>query len=204
MAVKNIVIFGGSFNPPGIHHYQLAIELSQYFDAVIVVPCGSARNDKATITCVDSRHRIAMAKLTFGNLEKVELDLFDVIKNGFTPHCQLAERFKQQYENCKIWFQVGADQFVLGSDGVLPIKKWKKAGFIWKNLNFAITARGKYNLDEKNLPSARQRKLIELDIPGSSSAIREAIVLGESFEQMVRPEVGKYIKENFLYGFYPP
>jgi nicotinic acid mononucleotide adenylyltransferase len=44
---KRIVIFGGSFNPPGLHHRKLAMALAERFDQVIILPCGS-RPDKET------------------------------------------------------------------------------------------------------------------------------------------------------------
>ena len=42
---KRIAVFGGTFNPPGLHHRAIAIELSKHFDEVVIVPCGP-RDDK--------------------------------------------------------------------------------------------------------------------------------------------------------------
>ena len=34
---RTIAVFGGSFNPPGVHHRQIATLLAQSFDEVVVV-----------------------------------------------------------------------------------------------------------------------------------------------------------------------
>ena len=53
--MKKIGIFGGSFNPPGKHHRDIVEKLSDFFDEIIIVPCGG-RPDKNFYN-VASEHR---------------------------------------------------------------------------------------------------------------------------------------------------
>ena len=66
---RHIAIFGGSFNPPGLHHRLVVEELVRQFDEVIVVPCGP-RPDQPTTVDVDTVHRAALADSAFRDLPK--------------------------------------------------------------------------------------------------------------------------------------
>ena len=59
---KEIVIYGGSFNPPTETHLQIIEYLykEKMFDKVLIIPCGN-REDKPYL--VDSKLRIKMLKL---------------------------------------------------------------------------------------------------------------------------------------------
>ena len=72
-----IAIFGGSFNPPGLHHRQIVEVMSREFDSVIVVPCGP-RPDKETVNDVDPVHRAALADIAFRGIDRVQVELFDL------------------------------------------------------------------------------------------------------------------------------
>ena len=72
-----IAAFGGSFNPPGLHHRAIAEALARQFDRVDVIPCGP-RPDKATVDDVDPAHRAAMAHLMFQGIPNVRVDESDL------------------------------------------------------------------------------------------------------------------------------
>ncbi|MCE9519467.1 MAG: hypothetical protein K8R87_07945 [Verrucomicrobia bacterium] len=71
---RRIALFGGSFNPPGLHHRRIAEILAARFDEVRVVPCGP-RPDKPGVSEVPGPFRAALCDLTFGDLDRVEKDL---------------------------------------------------------------------------------------------------------------------------------
>ena len=66
-----LALFGGSFNPPGLHHRQIAETLARHFDEVIVIPCGP-RPDKPITNDVEPIHRAALADLTFARLARTD------------------------------------------------------------------------------------------------------------------------------------
>ena len=74
---QRIAVFGGSFNPPGLHHRLVAEALVGHFDRIIVVPCGP-RPDKLTTNDVETVYRAALADIAFRDLPRVEVDLFDL------------------------------------------------------------------------------------------------------------------------------
>ncbi|HSJ03477.1 MAG: nicotinate (nicotinamide) nucleotide adenylyltransferase, partial [Verrucomicrobium sp.] len=72
---RRIALFGGSFNPPGLHHRRIALLLAESFDEVRVIPCGP-RPDKPEVGSVPSVFRAALCDLTFGDMPGVAVDLF--------------------------------------------------------------------------------------------------------------------------------
>jgi nicotinic acid mononucleotide adenylyltransferase len=78
-----IALFGGSFNPPGLHHRHIAGRLARDFDTVLVVPCGP-RDDKATTNLLPPVFRAALADMAFEGMPGVEVDLFDLEQDRFT------------------------------------------------------------------------------------------------------------------------
>ncbi len=36
-----LAIYGGSFNPPGLHHLEIVLSLLEWFNEVVIIPCGS-------------------------------------------------------------------------------------------------------------------------------------------------------------------
>ena len=80
---RTIAIFGGSFNPSGAHHRAIAERLSSHFDEVVVVPCGP-RPDKPVTNDVPPIYRAAMADMTFRDIPRVRVALFDLEASTFT------------------------------------------------------------------------------------------------------------------------
>ncbi|KAF0248952.1 MAG: inorganic polyphosphate/ATP-NAD kinase [bacterium] len=113
---KSIAIFGGSFDPPGLHHHRIVEELATSFDQVIVVPCGP-RPDK--VTTVDPVHRAAMVDATFRGMKNVEVELFDLENATFTRTHELEERFREQGD---IWHVIGTEWVYGGSQGKSAIE----------------------------------------------------------------------------------
>ncbi|MCG2693709.1 hypothetical protein L6259_00255, partial [Candidatus Parcubacteria bacterium] len=164
---KKIAIFGGSFNPPGTHHRRVIERVIDYFDEIIVVPCGP-RPEKQTTNDVEPIHRAVMCDMTFRDMPKVKVELFDLEQATFTRTHLLEEKFKERGE---LWHLIGTDIIQRGDDGLTFIHRaWEKGPEIWEKLRFAIVKRSGFGYDLKELPP--QSELFNLEGSGSSSAIR--------------------------------
>lgn len=202
------VIFGGSFNPPGLHHYMVARILQDHFNKVIVVPCGPRGNDKPSTDDVDPVHRAAMVDLTFGSLtdtSRVEVDLFDLEGGTFTRTHDLQQRYS--VDGTDVWHYVGSDLIAGGATGQSAIQRtWYRGSELWHELQFAVGLRPGHRLTEADLPP--KHKLINIDVPIdkplSSSIIRRAIFDRQPYTEMVRGGVAPYIARWDLYRGKPP
>lgn len=193
MSVR-IAIFGGSFNPPGIHHREIAHLLSLHFDRVIIVPCGP-RPDKRTTNNIEPIFRATLADLNFRGLPNVEVDLFDLEQATFTRTHDLQDRYASQGD---VWHVVGGDLIKGGNDGASFIQTtWKNGTAIWNHLNFAVITRDGIDFDERDLPPHHQ--IFHVQVSGASSSIRERIFNHQPIEELVTPAVSEYIERYELY-----
>lgn len=191
---KRIAIFGGSFNPPGVHHRMLAVALAKHLDEVRVIPCGP-RPDKASLDSVPALFRAALADITFGGIPRVSVDLFDLEQDSFSRNADLQVRFAPEGE---IWHVVGTDLIAGGAKGKSPIQlTWKDGRKLWKTAHFAVLTRPGHDIVDKDLPPHHER--IEVDLPGASTEIRELVSRGKSISHLVTPRANAYIERYGLY-----
>lgn len=191
---KRIALFGGSFNPPGIHHRLMAQALIPHFDAIVIVPCGP-RPDKPTTNEIEPHHRATMVDINFAGLSKVRVELFDLENATFTRTHALQEMFEQEGE---IWHVIGTDLIQGGATQQSFIEKqWFYGDTIWTAFNFVVFTRLDTPYDEKDLPP--KSMVVKTNIGGASTVIREAIFSHRPFDHLLTPQVLAYIERHNLY-----
>ncbi len=196
--LRKIVVFGGSFNPPGIHHRQIAEHLIMVFDLVLIVPCGP-RPDKKSVDSSLLYHHKEMSKLTF-NLPKIKFDFFDLDNSIYTPTYLLDYRYKEIYPEARIWHAVGTDLVIGGSEKKSEIHRiWDKGDEIWENLNFVIIDRPDWKLRLDDMPSNSFLLDLSYEIKGAGTKIRKHVFENKPINDLVSPDVDNYIKEKNLY-----
>ncbi len=189
-----IAVFGGSFNPPGIHHRRITEALSEQFEEVVVFPCGP-RPDKPSTAEVDPVFRATMADLCFADLPRVEVCLDDLEQGHFTRTHELQERYATKGE---VWHVIGSDLVAGGANRHSFIHRvWQHAEELWQTLNFIVIARPGFEIRPADLPP--KSRVMPLDIPGSSSVVREHIFHRESIGHLVPPVISDYIDRYGLY-----
>jgi NAD kinase len=193
--MRRIVVFGGSLNPPGLHHEAMAEESAKFADEVIIFPCGP-RTEKETTNLIAVNHRAAMVDLAFSGMEKVRVDLSDLEEPVFTRTHLLQERFESLGE---IWHFVGSDQVVGGKQGRSKIQtEWVNGRQLWHDLKYlVINADSDFNEDD--LPP-QSHYIYMPDLRGRSTEIRRAAYNRNSaIRNMVSPKVADYIERYDLY-----
>ncbi len=195
---KRIAVFGGSFNPTGKHHRQIAEKLTEIFDLVLIVPCG-IRRDKSSVAAVSLEHRKELVKIGFANLPKLEFDFFDLDNDTYTPTYLLDERCQKRFPNQEIWHVVGGDIITGGRDKKSEIHRvWQRGSEIWEKLKFLVIVRPGYLVEEIDLPTSAQILQIE-NLVGSGSSIRERLAQNLPIDELTIPEIADYIREHQLY-----
>jgi len=191
------VIFGGSFDPPTMAHFDIAKTLSEIFDQVLVVPCGGrVKKDFGTVTPLE---RSEMVIMTFGELKNVKVDLSDVTNQTFTRTYDLDRRLREQI-NGQVFHVIGTDLIIGGATGESEIQRcWYRGQEVWENLNFVINSRAGFPLNEKDLPSKAEVLSVQ-ELAGSSTEVRARLKAGNPITGLVVPIVEKFIIANDLYG----
>ena len=191
--MPDVALFGGSFNPAGVHHRTIAERLAAVFDEVLVVPCGP-RPDKPTTDDVEPLHRAATVDLTFCGLPRVRVELFDLEADSFTRTYDLEQRFRPRG---RVWHVVGSDLVQGGREGRSPIQQvWWRGEELWRESHFAVLARPGYPVDASDLPP--HSRVVE-GAAGSSSVIRARAFQHQPLSGLVAPSVERYIDRHRLY-----
>lgn len=192
-----IGVLGSPFDPPHLGH-QLVIQQVLDFtdlDSVWIVPCYRHTFNKK-LTAVE--HRAAMTKMLIVN-NKVKYcgDEIDNQLDGST--LKLMRLLKQQYPQHKF-------SFIIGSDNLKTLKKWRQWKELLKTTKFSVFPRpefdydlSKYDLDDAQyqLELVRHPLLVTINI--SSTNIRERMKKGFSISGLVPEKIENYIKEHKLY-----
>ncbi len=196
---KIIGVFGGSFNPPCIHHIQIIEYMKRFFDVLIVVPCG-LRSDKPSANIIAPVHRKNMLEIALSNVEGVEVDYYDIDYDTYTPTYLLQKRYEDRFLDGEIWHIVGGDIIEGGQNGVSEIQRvWTRGDEIWQNLNFLILQRPGYHVSRNDLPP--HSRLVGIsNIFGSGTMARECIAKGQATGHLINNDVMYYITSNNLYN----
>lgn len=198
--MSRVALFGGSFNPPHIGHKQLIELVRDTFpcDEIWLLPSGN-RHDKTNL--LESKHRLAMAKLFAKELQKeagakIIISTFELEKKGRTTTIGTLRELRSLYPDHEFYF-------IISSELVPDIKKiWIKGEEVFATTHFIIVERpGFYKLTEIELPP--HYTILKPSSP--LSQISSTYVRTLSLEQELRAAVGdaivKYIIENKLYSF---
>ncbi len=194
-AVFKNAVFGGSFNPPGRHHYHIVSYLLHWFSTITIVPCGISRKD--SLKEVSNAVRKELVLCNFGKLQYVNIDTYDLDNDVFTPTYDLAKKYQQEYVDT--WHIIGSDLVIGGRSGDSEIQRlWKNGNEIWYTLKFAVVNRSGFDLTMEDLPP-QSVFFKEYEVSGSSQIIRERIARNEDVSGRLQPEVYKLIKDKKLY-----
>ena len=178
---KQIALFGGSFNPPHIGHTLAIIwALSQRVDKVLVVPAFKHEFGK---DLAPFQHRVEMCRLAFGWLPNVVISTAEQAlghSRTFDTICHLYN--VEGRSNIQLRLLIGTD-----------ILEQKDQWYKWEEVEklappivlgrIGYPKRGVHNY----LPDV------------SSSCIRQMLVNRESTDEVLHPDVYRYIKEWRLY-----
>lgn len=192
--MKNIVLYGGSFNPPCVHHVELVRAMlgDPFFHQIVVIPCGR-RGDK---TYVDNPLRMRMAEYAFAGIPRTVLDLRNLKDDIFTSNYHLEALY--QAHDTMLWHAIGSDLLVRNDDSLNPIqRKWTEGCLIWENFSFLIVPRKGYPFVPEVLPA--RHVVLQGEFVGSSTDVRTAIREGVSFKHLVDPQTYDLIVEENLY-----
>ena len=191
--MKKIGIFGGSFNPPGVHHRIVAENLLSLncVDSLMVIPCGT-RRDKIFPNSSDRRN---MVMLAFADLPGCIVNTFNIDLDLFTSNLKYEMMFRCLGE---IWHVVGSDQVINGRNHVSLIHThWENGNWVFDNLKFIVVERPGYPVIQSDLPP--HRLVLQLLAEGSSREIRDAICTS-GYSDLLSREVLVYISQKKLYG----
>lgn len=184
-----LALFGGAFDPIHNAHIQIAREAlrQKKLDKVLFVPAADPPHKRLHASYED-RYRmvqlalenepgLAASRLEAGRAPSYSIDTVERLK----PHLSADDR---------LFFLIGADAFA-------EIQTWKRWRDLVKAVVFIVVSRPGHRYDVPD--GARVHRLDILDLPVSSSGIRERLATGDDRVD-APPAVLQYIVERNLYS----
>ncbi len=200
MKNKQILIFGGCFNPPLNSHFSLAQQLINEYEEIekiIFVPVNSKYQKRDLI---DNEHRYNMLKLVCDKNEKFNVSRIELDKERQLYTLETLREFQKIYPNNEI-------AFITGSDNLKELETWVTSEELVKEFKIYILERDKDNIDEiiksSNFLKENEKSFIKaksnITSNLSSTFARQKIRENKSIRYLAPDEVIKYIEENKLY-----
>lgn len=197
-----IGIMGGTFDP--IHNGHLIVaeytRTSLKLDKIIFMPSGQHPfKDNKEIT--PSEKRMKMVSLAIESNPYFQTSSIEIHRVGITYTIDTILSLKEKYKNDDLYF-------IIGSDILLEIEKWKSFNQLINICNFALVRRmGEYKEGADNkLSYLREKYNIQIEevkapiIEISSTEIRQRLKKELSIKYLVPEIVEKYIFQHNLYN----
>lgn len=180
------VIFGGSFNPPTIAHYEICKAITKRFNVsdFVFMPTGISYGKKSLIS---SSHRYNMLEIMCSLIPNSRVSSFELEQEEYKGTYYTLEHFKGYY-------------FILGADNLIEIKTWKNFPKVIEKNKFIVFNRNHTDLnnifcDEDIAPYKSNFIVIDIMISDVSSTLYRKTL----DETIVLPEIHNYVIENKLY-----
>ena len=198
---RRVGVFGGAFDPPHIAHVALAEAAIGQFDlaALHIVPTGQAWHKARALS--EPEHRLAMARLAFGHLERAVVDGRELHRAGPTFTIDTLRALQDENPDCQLCLFMGADQFA-------AFEQWHQWRAILEIAIICIAERtGSVSTQarfDQFVPRNNRFFTLKLPLmPVSATFIRQALTLGaataEEIAQWVPQAVARYISLHHLY-----
>jgi nicotinate-nucleotide adenylyltransferase len=182
-------IFGGTFDPIHRAHVEVAKAAADAFalDRVLMIPAANPPHKQGAATPFEDRYRMVElacegdARLVPSRMEEGREKSYSILT---------IERLKgPEGIHDPLYFIIGADAFA-------DIETWYRAKDVIASVEFIVVSRPGHSFE---VPAgARVHGLETLELPVSSSEIREAFARGETPGEVPKA-VAEYIRERRLY-----
>ncbi|MDX2129208.1 MAG: nicotinate (nicotinamide) nucleotide adenylyltransferase [Chloroherpetonaceae bacterium] len=201
--MMHIALFGGSFDPPHLGHFAMALLIRELFspDQILL---SVSQNPFKTDSSAETYHRVEMTKLMARELNKTGevFEVFDWELSRPAPSFTIdtIRYIHGQNPTAQLTLCIGEDNFNLFS-------KWKNYEKILTYASLAVFKRPSQNGQPINdsfliAPEDLERKVTVIDFNSdfSSSEIRKNLATGESVDEGLLPEVLQYLRKHCLYN----
>lgn len=195
--ISKIGVLGGTFNPPHFGHLKIAKQAIKVLGLKKILLMVAGKPVFKIKDLAPIKDRLAMTKILARYdsrffVSKIEIARAKKGKKSYT--IETIKILKKKYPHQEIYWLIGEDSLKEILQG-----KWKGGRSLLNEVKFVVVSRPGYRIKSK---IKEKIKKIKLNIPISSTEIREKIKKGEEVTKMVPKEILDYIKKKKLYGYH--
>jgi len=197
---KQIVMFGGCFNPPLNSHFSLADQVANEYEEIEKIVFVPVNGKYQKVDLISNEHRYQMLKAVCDNnpsflVSRIELDsprpLYTV---------ETLRKLQEEYPEYEV-------AFLIGSDNLKELDTWEKAEELATEFKIYVLERARDDIAQIIEENPFLKKHKETFIPAknnvtsnlSSTFVRRKIREGKGIRYLTPDEVMQYIEENHLY-----
>lgn len=172
--MKNICLYGGTFDPVHEGHIQSAKRaVEQYnIDAVIFLPTAQSPFKTGKKNLFTDEERLDILKESLKEYPWAVVSDVDLNMPQPSYSYRVVEHFKNIYPNDNLFWLLGTDQWD-------ELHKWGKYDYLVENLTFIVQHRGTDPIKRDGVKSL----FLNGDHPASASAIRKMLIEGTNIPE---------------------
>lgn len=196
-AIRRVGMFGGAFDPPHVAHVALARAAVEQLalDELRIFPTGQAWHKARALSAAP--HRLAMAKLAFGEVPRAVVDGRELHRQGPTYTVDTLRELQAEFPQARLLLIIGADQ-------AEALHGWRESGEIVRLATISIAARARPSstegtFDASKLPGGHWEPVELPPMPVSATEVRARVATGQGIAHLVPPGVARYIEQHHLY-----
>jgi nicotinate-nucleotide adenylyltransferase len=190
--MKNLGLFGGSFDP--VHHGHLMVAQAAFeelaLDRLFLIP--AARSPfKPDRVPAPSNERLRLLRLALAGKTWCEVDDQELVRGGVSYTVDTLRNYAARFPGANLFYLVGADQ-------VPHLGEWREPAELARLAEFVVAPRP----GDASVPFAapfRGRYLKGFPLDVSSSKLRERCKAGLPIDHLTPPVVAEAIRNNHLY-----
>jgi nicotinate-nucleotide adenylyltransferase len=190
--MQRIGLFGGSFNPVHLGHLLVAqsareeLQLSRLF----FVPAAQSPF-KPDVVLAPAAERLRLLRLALAGQTACEIDDQEIRRGGVSYSIDTVRDYGRRFPSAQVFY-------LIGTDHVAQLPKWRDAGQLARLVEFVIILRPGQAPAPLPLPF-RGRTLSGFPLGVSSSQVRERVKAGLPVDLLVGAAVAEAIRNNRLY-----
>ena len=142
--MTKIGLYGGSFNPIGLHHTKIMQEIMKLdlVDEIWLMPC-FMKNFKVLESC---SHRLAMCKIAVANLndDRIKVYNYEIANKLHASSYEIIKQFYKDHDTNNTYYNI------IGSDNAINISRWDNWKKVLDIISFIVVPRATYDIEDNS------------------------------------------------------
>lgn len=141
---RGLAILGGSFNPPHVGHFRLAVEIREELgplaEKVVMLPCARPPHKDAG-SFLPFGMRADMVEAVAAGLPDVVCDRREDLRRGPSYTWDTLGEFREELPGWRIFFVIGGEDYQI-------LSSWRNGLHLLERCDMVVVPRGRYGVDE--------------------------------------------------------